>query len=165
MEAAEQWEPDDARVSRPVLRERGLRLSSATRLFVRIRGVLHYLWRAVDQDGVVLDVLVQNRRNAAAAKRFFKRLLRRMQYKPRRLITDGLRGIVTLAANGRHCHRSDRTQSIIHRFGYTSPVAKSERRSRGSAGNRMLPSGDAVGGNDHRRYCAPIGTAVPGRVI
>jgi hypothetical protein len=51
---------------------------------------------------------------------------------------------------GRHCHRSDRTQSVILRFGYTSPVAKSERRSRGSAGNRMLPSGDAVGGNDHR---------------
>jgi DsbC/DsbD-like thiol-disulfide interchange protein/cytochrome c biogenesis protein CcdA len=51
---------------------------------------------------------------------------------------------------GRHCHRSDRTQSVIPRFGYTSPVAKSERRSRGSAGNRMLPSGDAVGGNDHR---------------
>jgi putative transposase len=52
---------------------------------------LHYLWRAVDQHGVVLDILVQGRRNAAAAKRFFKRLLRGLKYKPRRLITDGLR--------------------------------------------------------------------------
>ena len=60
-------------------------------VFIRIRGVLHYLWRAVDQNGVVLDILVQERRNGAAAKRFFKRLLHGPQYKPRRLITDGLR--------------------------------------------------------------------------
>lgn len=44
-------------------------------VFVRIRGVLHYLWRAVDQNGVVLDILVQDRRNGAAAKRFFRHLL------------------------------------------------------------------------------------------
>ncbi len=44
-------------------------------VFLRINGALHYLWRAVDQNGVVLDILVQERRNAAAAKRFFKRLL------------------------------------------------------------------------------------------
>ena len=43
-------------------------------VFIRIRGELHYLWRAVDQHGVVLDILVQDRRNATAAKRFFKRL-------------------------------------------------------------------------------------------
>jgi putative transposase len=41
--------------------------------------------------GVVLDILVQDRRNGAAAKRFFKHLLHGLQYKPRRLITDGLR--------------------------------------------------------------------------
>ena len=58
-------------------------------VFIRIRGVLHYLWRAVDQHGVVLDILVQDRRNGAAAKRFFKRLLHGLQYKPRRLVTDG----------------------------------------------------------------------------
>ena len=44
-------------------------------VFIRIQGVLHYLWRAVDQHGVVLDILVQDRRNSAAAKRFFKHLL------------------------------------------------------------------------------------------
>jgi putative transposase len=60
-------------------------------VFIRINSDLHYLWRAVDQHGVVLDILVQDRRNAAAAKRFFKRLLRGLQYKPRRLVTDGLR--------------------------------------------------------------------------
>ena len=60
-------------------------------VFIRINGVLHYLWRAVDQHGVVLDIFVQDRRNAAAAKRFFKRLLHGLKYKPKRLITDGLR--------------------------------------------------------------------------
>src|SRR5829696_1295192 len=59
--------------------------------FLKINGELHYLWRAVDQHGVVLDILVQDRRNAAAAKRFFKRLLAGLKYKPKRLVTDGLR--------------------------------------------------------------------------
>ncbi len=53
-------------------------------VFVRIQGVLYYLWRAVDQNGVVLDILVQERRDGAAAKRFFKHLLQGVQYKPRR---------------------------------------------------------------------------------
>ena len=60
-------------------------------VFIRVRGVLHDLWRAVDQNGVVLDILVQERRDGAAAKRFFKRLLHELQDRPRRLITDGLR--------------------------------------------------------------------------
>jgi putative transposase len=60
-------------------------------VYMRINGVLHYLWRAVDQHGVVLDILVQDRRNATAAKRFFKRLLAGLKFKPSRIITDGLR--------------------------------------------------------------------------
>ena len=60
-------------------------------VYLKINGELSYLWRAVDQHGVVLDILVQNRRNATAAKRFFKRLLAGLKYKPKRLVTDGLR--------------------------------------------------------------------------
>jgi putative transposase len=60
-------------------------------VFVRIQGELHYLWRAVDQHGVVLDILVQSRRNAKAAKRFFKRLLKGLQYAPRVIVTDKLK--------------------------------------------------------------------------
>jgi len=60
-------------------------------VFLKINGELHYLWRAVDQHGVVLDILVQGRRNATAARRFFKRLLAGLRYKPRRIVTDGLR--------------------------------------------------------------------------
>jgi putative transposase len=60
-------------------------------VFIRIQGVQHYLWRAVDQDGVVLDILVQARRDATAAKRFLRRLLKGLQYVPRVIVTDKLR--------------------------------------------------------------------------
>ena len=60
-------------------------------VFIRIQGVQHYLWRAVDQDGVVLDILVQDRRDANAAKRFFRRLLQGLQYAPRVIVTDKLK--------------------------------------------------------------------------
>ena len=57
---------------------------------VTIAGVRHSLWRAVDQDGAVLDILVQKRRDASAAKRFFRKLLKGLQYVPRQLVTDKL---------------------------------------------------------------------------
>jgi putative transposase len=60
-------------------------------VFIRIRGKLHYLWRAVDQNGTVLDILVQSRRDASAAKRFFRRLLKAMPGTPRVIVTDKLR--------------------------------------------------------------------------
>ena len=59
-------------------------------VFVKINGTIHYLWRAVDQHGNVLDVLVQSRRNAKAAKRFFRKLLKGLRYVPRVLVTDKL---------------------------------------------------------------------------
>jgi len=59
-------------------------------VFVGINGRLRYLWRAVDQHGDVLDVLVQSRRNAVAAKRFFRKLLNGLRYVPRVLVTDKL---------------------------------------------------------------------------
>jgi putative transposase len=59
-------------------------------VFVKINGTTHYLWRAVDQDGSVLDILVQSRRNAVAAKKFFRKLLKGLQYVPRVIVTDGL---------------------------------------------------------------------------
>jgi putative transposase len=59
-------------------------------VFIRIRGKLHYLWRAVDQHGNVLDVLVQSHRNNKAAKRFFRKLLKGLRYVPWVLVTDKL---------------------------------------------------------------------------
>ena len=60
-------------------------------IFVKINGKHQYLWRAVDQDGEVIDVFTQSRRDGAAAKRFFKRLLRRQGEEPRQIVTDKLR--------------------------------------------------------------------------
>jgi putative transposase len=59
-------------------------------VFIKINGKTHYLWRAVDQHGAVLDILVQSRRNAQAATRFFRKLLKGLRYVPRVLITDKL---------------------------------------------------------------------------
>ncbi len=59
-------------------------------VFLTIQGKTVYLWRAVDQHGNVLDILVQRRRNKAAAKKFFRKLLTGCQYVPRVMITDKL---------------------------------------------------------------------------
>ena len=60
-------------------------------VFVKINGKQHYLWRAVDQDGEVVDVFLQARRDGASAKRFFRRLLRSHKGEPRKIVTDKLR--------------------------------------------------------------------------
>jgi len=60
-------------------------------VFVKINGKQHYLWRAVVQDGEVVDVFLQARRDGSAAKRFFRRLLRSYGGEPRKIVTDKLR--------------------------------------------------------------------------
>jgi putative transposase len=59
-------------------------------VFIKIAGKTHYLWRAVDQAGNVLDILVTSRRDAKAATRFFRKLLKGLEYVPRVLVTDKL---------------------------------------------------------------------------
>jgi putative transposase len=58
---------------------------------VKINGEKHYLWRAVDQDGEVVDVYLQAKRDGPAAKRFFKKLSRSHGGEPRKIVTDKLR--------------------------------------------------------------------------
>jgi putative transposase len=60
-------------------------------VFVALQGERHYLWRAVDQDGDTIDILVQRHRNKKAAERFFRRLLKGQGGEPHWLITDKLR--------------------------------------------------------------------------
>ena len=60
-------------------------------VFLTINKARHYLWRAVDQDGHVLDILVQRRRNTVAAKTFFRKLLKGLTYVPRVMVTDQLK--------------------------------------------------------------------------
>jgi transposase-like protein len=87
-------------------------------VFVKINGTIHYLWRAVDQHGNVLDVLLQPRRNAVAAKRFFRRLLKGLRYVPRVLVTDKLasyqmahREIVPSVAHRRSKYLNNRAEN------------------------------------------------------
>ena len=60
-------------------------------VFIKINGKQHYLWRVVDQDGEVVDVYLQAKRDGAAAKRFFRRLIRNNGGEPRKIVTDKLR--------------------------------------------------------------------------
>jgi putative transposase len=64
---------------------------SLDEVFITINGERHYLWRAVDQDDDVLDILIQKHRDKRAAKRFFLNLLKGLRYAPRRIVTDKLR--------------------------------------------------------------------------
>ncbi len=75
-------------------------------VFVTIQGQRHYLWRAVDQDGDVIDILVQRYRNARGAKRFFRKLLKGQGMDPPRLVTDKLGSYAA-------AHRSGMS-SVVH---------------------------------------------------
>ena len=68
-----------------------MQLPRATRLVVRIGGKRMYLWRAVDHEGEVLDMLVQRRRDSRAALRLMRKLLKRQGSTPKLLVTDKLR--------------------------------------------------------------------------
>jgi len=78
-------------------------------LFISIRGQRYYLWRAVDQDGDVIDILVTRRRDRKAAKRFFRRMLKHQGKPPWKLVTDKLRSYPA-------AHR-DIFPSVVHRTG------------------------------------------------
>lgn len=89
-----------------------------------IKGKHHYLWRAVNQNGHVLDILMQSRRNRQAAKRFFRKLLKGLRYAPRVLITDKLKSyaaaktqIMPGVEHRQHKGLNNRADSRINRRG------------------------------------------------
>ena len=96
-----------------------MQLPRATRLVVRIGGKRMYLWRAVDHEGEVLDMLVQSRRDSRAALRLMRKLLKKQGFAPKLLVTDKLRSYA----------------SAIRRLGLSCPTDKGsdktiERRTR-----------------------------------
>jgi transposase-like protein len=84
-------------------------------VFLKINGRLHYLWRAVDQDGDVLDILVQSRRDKKAAKKFFRKLLKGLRYVPRVIVTDKLRA--TVLRERKSCRASNTSSRSIRTTG------------------------------------------------
>jgi len=101
-------------------------------VFVSIQGERHYLYRAVDQDGDVIDILVQHRRNQRAAERFFRRLLKSQGREPRWLVTDKLRSyaaahrtIMPTVTHLNHVYANNRAE-VSH-----EPTRQRERAMRG----------------------------------
>src|SRR4030081_3785884 len=114
-------------------------------VFLTIRGERHSLWRAVDQDGNVLDILVQSRRNKHAAKKFFRKLLKGLQYVPRVIITDQLRSYGAAKAELMPSVEHRKQKGLNNRAENShQPTRERERRMRGfkSAGHaqRFLSS-------------------------
>ena len=108
-------------------------------VFVRIGGKIHYLWRAVADEGEVLDVIVQPRRDRRAALKLLRRLLKRQGYLPNAIVTDRLRSygaaLRALGLADRHVTggRSNNRAEVSHQ-----PTRRRERqhlgfRSPGSA--------------------------------
>jgi putative transposase len=101
-------------------------------VFLSIRGERQYLWRAVDQDGHVLDILVQRRRDKHAAKRFFRKLLKGLTYVPRVIITDqlksygaALREVLPSVEHRQHRYLNNRAENSHQ------PTRQRERRMQG----------------------------------
>ena len=98
-------------------------------VFIKINGRVQYLWRAVDQDGNVLDILVQSRRNKKAAKRFFRKLLKELQYVPRVLITDKLKSYGAAKASDHAGSRASPAQRAEQPRRELTPADQSTRES------------------------------------
>jgi putative transposase len=101
-------------------------------VFLTINGARHYLWRAVDQDGHILDILVQRRRDRKAAKKFFRTLLKGLTYVPRVIITDKLasygaakREILPSVEHRQHRYLNNRAENSHQ------PTRQRERRMQG----------------------------------
>jgi putative transposase len=113
-------------------------------VFLTINGQRHYLWRAVDQNGHVLDILVQCRRDKTAAKKFFRKLLKGLRYVPRVIVTDQLRSygaamreILPSVEHRQHRYLNNRAENSHQ------PTRQRERRMQGfkspAHAQRFLP--------------------------
>ena len=91
-----------------------------------IQGQRQYLWRAIDQDGDVIDILVQPRRDQLAAQRFFRKLLKGQEREPRRLVTDKLRSYERGALS---CLRSGTTPNVTLTIGLKFRMNRSDSAS------------------------------------
>ncbi len=98
---------------------------------MQINGQQHSRWRAVDQDGNVLDILVQSRPNKAAARKFYRKLLKDFAYAPRVLIADKLesydaarRAVLPSVEHRRHTGLNNRAENAHQ------PTREQERRMR-----------------------------------
>jgi putative transposase len=125
-------------------------------VLIKIAGVKHWLWRAVDQAGMVLDVLVQSRRDKRAAKRLLRKLLKRQCRAPRVMVTDKLpsygaakKELMPSVEHRRHRGLNNRAENSHQ------PTRRRERQMKGfkSAGQaqRFLSAHDQINNLFHLR--------------
>ena len=112
----------------------GVKFPRATRLVIVIRRKRYWLWRAVDNEGEVLDFLVQSRRDAKAAKKLMKKLLKKQGFAPSRIVTDKLgsypsafRAVGLVAEHDRGLRANNRAENSH------LPVRRRERNSKSSS--------------------------------
>ena len=94
-------------------------------VYLKIDGRMVYLWRAVDAEGEVLDVLVQSKRNKHAALKLMRKLLRKYAVVPERMVTDDLRsyGAATLDLGVDHLHDRAMEEQSGREFASADPTA------------------------------------------
>src|SRR3984885_11911080 len=118
-------------------------------MFISLRGEPHLLWRAVDEHGAELDILLQKRRDKAAAKRFFKRVLRSSPV-PRKIVTDQLRSYPAAKAE------IPELANVKHVF--VKAAARVNNRAENSHQPRQYePAQHWLSGNVTNCYCNPCG--------
>jgi putative transposase len=138
-------------------------------VFLTIHGRRQELWRAVDQDGTVLDILVQRRRDQQAAKTFFRKLLKRCQYVPRVLISDQLksygaakREILPSVEHRQHRYLNNRAENSHQ------PTRQRERRMQGfkspGQAQRFLAAYGPIAQHFRPRSCHVIRPVPPGQI-
>jgi putative transposase len=97
--------------------------------FIKLRGEQHYLWRAVDQNGDEIDILVQHKRNKQAALRFFCKLFRKTGVRPYKIVTDKLlshRAALKELSTGHHMRRGG-SKTIERNFRTNPPDSVNEK--------------------------------------
>jgi putative transposase len=130
-------------------------------LFIKINGKTHYLWRAVNQQGTVLDILVTSRWDAKAATRFFRKLLMGLKSVPRVLVTDKLgsyrvahRRLMPGVEHRRSTYLNNRTENS------TSRPGSGNGRGNDSA-PPAAPSGSSQRSAGYHRTSGPAATDSP----
>jgi putative transposase len=126
-------------------------------VFIKIGGRLQYLWRAVDQDGSVLDILVQSRRSKKAAARFFRKLLRGLRYAPRVVVTDKLARYSASCAEllPYTVHRRDKGLNNRAENSH-QPTRERQRRMRGFKSGPIPNTGECMIADSHPTLSRPI---------
>ena len=121
---------------------------------IKIKGKQYYLWRAVDKDGQVLDILMQPRRNSAAAHKFFRKLLKSQGFAPRVIITDKLKSyaaakkkVLKGVEHRQHKGLNNRAENS-HRPTRVREKRMGHFKSPGQA-QRLLSAMEAIRGNFH----------------